>query len=235
MAKNTPAVIEPASTELAVTQADLPGLYEAVDQDARMVPSIYLMQGLSTMVQDGIAKPGDAVLALGTSDLDPVFLVGGPDKRESFTAFVIARRLSYARYTGGDMEWLTKVEFDAARAAGDRDAWTNFHYILAIPEIDAILPARILLTKTGGTKVARQVNTLLDRSIRAGSTDPIAVKFTVKEDVGRASGKKFHAFQVALVSGTPADLAAARTMQAYSVQMHTENDAPIVADDQPGF
>jgi hypothetical protein len=203
-----------------------------------MIPSVYLMQGLSTMVQDGIAKPGDAVLALGTSDAAPIFLVGTDpltgEKRDSFTAYIIGRRLSYARYMGGEMEWLTKAEFDAARAIGDRDAWTNFHYVIAIPDVDPVMPGRLLLTKTGGTRVAHQINTLIDRATRAGSIDPIAVKFTVKEDVGPKSGKKFHAFQIALVSGTPEGLKAAKVMQSYGVRAQVENDAPV-ADDAPGF
>lgn len=239
MAKSLPAVAEPTSNLPAVTAADLPGLYETVDQDARMVPSVYLMQGLSTAVQDGIAKPGDVLLALGASDPAPTFLIGKDpqtgESRDSFTAFVIARRISYARYSGADMDWLDKAEYDAARLAGDRDAWVNYHYILAIPEVDDLLPARILLTKTGGTRIARQINTLLDRQIRAGNTDPIAVKFTVKTDVGKQSGQKYFAFQVALVSGDPQGLAAARAMQAYSMTLRGENDAPEVIADQPGF
>lgn len=233
MAKNSPAVVEPQSTELAVTAADLPGLYESVDSDARMTPSIYLLQGLSTAVQDGIGRPGDVILGLGASDPDPVFLI---DKdHDHFVAYVLARRVSYARYDGASMDWLSKQEYEVARANGDRDAWQNFHYILAIPAVDKIMPARLLLTKTGGTKVARQLNTLIDRQVRTGSTDPIAVKFTVKEDVGRQSGKRFHAYQIALVSPTPEGLETARAMQAYSLQIQHENDAPVIIDDQPGL
>lgn len=233
---NTPAVIESTATEIAtIPAAALPGLYETMDTDDRMTPSLYLMQGLSAMVQAGTARPGDAVLALGNEDPDPVFLIGGPEKRDHFVGYILSRTKSYARFAQGeDMQWMDKAEFEAARALGDRDVWAVYRYVLAIPSVDDVLPARLMLTRTGGTIVARQLNTFIDRSIRSGSTDPVAVKFTVSEKVGKASGKKFFAFNVALVGGDPEGLAIARQIQLSGLAIAQENAAPV-AEDQPGF
>ena len=111
------------STDVTTTtNPALPSLYETVDNRDRQLPSIYLLQGLSQAVQNGIGKSGEVIVGLGADDPEPTFLIGGDSGNDSFTAYILDRRRSYARFEqGGQMDWLDKDEYDAARANGDRD------------------------------------------------------------------------------------------------------------------
>lgn len=216
-------------------EQDLPEMFESGGD--LQSPSIYLMQGLSEAVTSGIAKPGDVLLALGNEDQTPDFLIGGDSGREYFDAAILRSQISYAIIDGGDFEWIDRDQFDMeVNVNKNRDAWRVYRYVVSIPEVDAVLPARLMLTKTGGTSVAKSINTLIARA--QVNHELAQVRFSVATKVGRASGKQYYAFKVGATKLSAEDLAIARAQQAQvalaASRWTGENDAPTgAAVDQP--
>jgi hypothetical protein len=213
----------------------LPDLYETVESNDRQLPSIYLLQGLSQAVQNNIGKPGEVIVGLGADDPDPTFLIGGDTGADSFTAYVLDRRRSYSRYPqGGQMEWLTKEEYDAARQAGERDVWVNWHYVIAIPEVDDFVPMRLMLSRTAGLKASKALNFLVDKSLAMGSM-PVA-KFSVSEATSKTTGSKYSMLMVTSAEATQEGLDAAIKQQQFfgGQQRQSREDAPpLPASNQP--
>jgi len=201
-------------------------------------PSIYLMQGLSSAVKEQLAKAGDVCLMLGSDDTSPVHLIGGDSGADYFDAAILRRQVSYAIIDGADFTWLADLAaFNTERDAGSRDAWKVHRYIIAIPSVDAMLPARLMLTKTGGQSVAKALNSLIDRA--AVDHKLAQVRFSVGVKTNRA-GQQYHAFKVGATKLPDEDLAIAQAMQVEvqrtANQWRTENDAPTgPAVDQPSF
>lgn len=227
------------STEVAVPDGALPVLPNLPEMFDRapdvQSPSIYVMHGQSSAVQNQIARPGEVILALGKDDTNPDFLIGGPDNRDHFNAVVISREVSYAIMPrDSDMEWINKEQYDSERLAGNRDAWTVYRYLLAIPEFDEVLPARLMLTKTGGRITAKALNTIIDRAHALGQF--AQVRLSIVQRVGRESGIKFFSLNVGTTQMPATDLVLARDMQVTASQFRntflTENSPPI-ASDQP--
>lgn len=181
--------------EVATTEAPaLPALYDrgsGISAADIEVQRIYVQADLSQLVKARITEPGDVVMALGADDVDPTWLIGGPDKRTSFDAFILARRRFVARTeSGGDIEWLPD---DYQRAPGEQDVWEGFNYLVAVPEVNDLLPARMMLWKTAGAPVAKRVNTYILQAEMRGTTDPLCVTFTVAEKIGQRSKQRYYA------------------------------------------
>ena len=217
-----------ASTALTAPQsAALPSLYESVETSDRQLPSIYLLQGLSQAVQAGIGKPGQVIVGLGADDPSPEFLVNDP-KDDSFVAYVLDRRRSYARYPqGGSMEWLDKDEYDSARALGERDVWVNWHYTLAVPSVDDTVPMRLMLSKTSGLKASKNLNFIIDKALAMGQM-PVA-RFTVAEATSKTTGSKYHMLMVTGAEADKTGLDAAIKQQQYFGGTRAQDDAPALA------
>lgn len=216
------------TTDLAVPQpAALPSMYESVDNADRQLPSVYLLQGLSQAVQNGIGKPGQVIVGLGADDPDPDFLITDPAK-DSFTAYVLDRRRSWARYPqGGQIEWLTQDEFNEARLANERDVWENWHYTICVPEIDEIVPMRLMLSRTAGRKAAKNLNFIIDKLLAMGQM-PVA-RFSVTEMTSKQTGSKFHALMVTSTEASTEGLEAAAKQQQYFGGTRAQDDRPALA------
>jgi hypothetical protein len=227
MSKNAPAVKDAAPLPA------LPGMYDRVDVADIQLPSIYLQQPLSQGVENGITKPGDGILGLGADDLDPVFLV--TKDKPSFTGFILRRKKSYARSErGASMEWLNESEYQSARINNERDVWSVFQYLVAIPDVDDTVPARLMLWKTSGIKPAKKINYHIDRALAQGNPDPVCIEFSVAQATNK-DGQKYFVWNPKL--GTPTqdgDLEIARRMQSFGLSDPAENEAPV-GDSQPGF
>jgi hypothetical protein len=208
-------------------------MYEAVDNSDRQLPSIYLLQGLSQAVQNGIGKPGEVIVGLGADDPEPQFLIGGTTKAKDFTAYILDRRRSYARFPqGGQMEWLTKEEYDDARRNQERDVWVNWHYVVSIPEIDEAVPMRLMLSRTAGLKASKALNFIIDKNLSMGSM-PVA-KFSVTEATSKTTGSKYHMLMVTSAEATQEGLDAAVTQQQFFAGHAREDAAPaLTAGNQP--
>lgn len=221
------------SNEITTTATTaMPSMYESVDNSDRQLPSIYLLQGLSQAVQNDIGKPGQVIVGLGADDPEPEFLITDP-KKDSFSAYILDRRRSYARFPqGGQMEWLTKEEYDEARRAGERDVWVNWHYIVSIPEVDEAVPMRLMLSRTAGLKASKALNFIIDKSLAMGSM-PVA-KFSVTEATSKTTGSKYSMLMVTSAEATQEGLDAAVTQQQFFAGHAREDAAPaLTAGNQP--
>lgn len=223
-----------SSTEITTQGTTaLPSMYETVENSDRQLPSIYLLQGLSQAVQNDIGKPGQVIVGLGADDPDPQFLVKDA-KKDTFNAYILDRRRSYARFPqGGQMEWLTKEEYDDARRNQERDVWVNWHYVVSIPEIDETVPMRLMLSRTAGLKASKALNFIIDKSLAMGKM-PVA-KFSVTEATSKTTGSKYHMLMVTSAEATQDGLTAAVTQQQYFAG-HAREDAPAAitsGTDQP--
>jgi hypothetical protein len=202
-----------AKTAVTTATDSLPSLYtgDAVGISELEYPKVYVQADLSQLVKARITEPGDVILALGADDVSPDWLIGGPDKRDAFDAFILGRRRFVARQEqGGDIEWLPD---DYQRTADDRDVWVGYRYLLAIPEVNEVLPASIMLWKTSGQGVYKKINTYIQMAQMQGVTDPVCVRFTVTQQVGRKSGKPYWALVPAYVKDpAPGQLAIAKQM-----------------------
>lgn len=185
-----------------------PQLYDRVDAGEVQLPSIYLQAALSKAVQSGTCKPGDVILALGADDPDPVFLIGGPEGRESFDAYIVSRKRVFTTTRNGRLEFLPARDFD------DPDCWEGFNYLLSIPTVDDVIPARLLLTRMAGRIASKRLNFFIDRQLHAGSDDPAHVRFTISSRTNN-KGHNFHVFQTASIPPGE-DVEVARAMREYA-------------------
>jgi len=188
MAKNSPAPVAPAA---------MPSLYSnpaesAVDFGDTVVPKIYLMQPLSQLVEAGVAKSGDAVMALSADDTGAQHLIGGPEGRDEFTAIVLDRHRKVINTADG-FEYLPD---DYVRGPDERDVWVGYNFLVLIPEVDQDVPAKWLLIKTAGAPVFKKINTLLSIHQARGNTDPLAIKVSTTKKTSRG-GQVYNVFTVA--------------------------------------
>jgi hypothetical protein len=184
-----------SKNEIAKAEAPaLPSMYtredDDIDSSALSIRKVYLMQDRSSLVRAKVASPGDVVAAHDSDDEGADFLIGGDEGRTSYIGFVLDRQRVVARIDGSDFEYLPN---DYQRAADERDVWVGYNYLISVPEVDEYLPMKQLFIKTSGTKVYQKINTYIQVQRGLGLTDPVAVEFTVKELIGKASGQPYFA------------------------------------------
>ncbi len=210
-------------TEVATTETPaLPALYDrgsggitAADIE---VQRIYVQADLSQLVKARVTEPGDVIMALGPDDADPTWLIGGPEGRKSFDAFILARKRFVARTeSGGDIEWLPD---DYTRVPGEQDVWEGFNYLVAVPEVNDLLPARLMLWKTAGGPVAKRINTYILQAEMRGQTDPLCVTFGVQQKIGQKSKQQYYALSPKLnPTPDPEHLECAKRMLALGLSL----------------
>lgn len=219
------------SSEIATTSdtstalAPLTPLYDSVDVSDIMLPNIYLLQPLSKAVTDDIGKPGDVILSLGSDDPMPEFLINS-DKTE-FTAYIVGRERFAATTADGSL----RFHPDGKRDPSDPDSWDGWFFFLAVPEVDEVVPARLMLWKTAGMPAARAINTIMERTAFRGDTSPVPVTLSVASKTNKR-GQSYFAFRVA-----PAPVNKDKAEIAKNVQITyaglkrnraAENDAPQI-------
>lgn len=230
MASKDVALAESSGSSLAPITGG--SMFEPVSLNDVVLPRLYLQAPMSNAARAGIAREGDLILAYGADDPAPTFLVGGPDKAEGFTAYVIGREKFAATTSGGGLEF----HADKKRDPSDPDSWEGWFFDLAIPEFEASLPVRWMLWKTAGAPAARSINTLIERKAHAGDYSPLCIKVTVTERTGRG-GHKFNAPVIAPGEARPEDAEVVTAIRDTAVALrdsrYTENEAPVV--EQPSF
>lgn len=213
------------STEVAVPA--VASMFEPTTSADLVIPQIRLVAALSDAARNGHAKEGDLILTLGPDDPMPVHLVGG-DSSDSVTFYVIGRRKFAATTAGGGLTFQDK------RDPSDPDSWDGWFFDVAIPEVDELLPASWMLWRSAGSRAARNLNTMIDRSQAAGNYDPVVVKVSTVERTSR-SGHKYFAPAVAPGEPTPGGLTIAREIMSRMTELKSqqryENSGPKL--DQP--
>lgn len=219
------------SLPAAAAAASLPSMvvtpYEEVSASDVLLPKLYLQQPLSNFVQDGIASPGDVVMATGTDDAMPLTLI---DKdNEYFYAYVVARKKFAATTAGGGLTFHP----DNKRDPNDSESWEGWFFDLAITEHEELVPVRWMLWKTAGAPAARAINTLIERARASGDLDPVRIKVTVKQKSNR-NGQKYFAPQIAVAPPDADELEKAKAIQRQAMALQaargTENAAPAPAE-----
>ena len=229
--KNEVATVEPSGSTLAPMTGG--SMFEAVGLMDVVLPRLYLQAPMSNATRAGIAKEGDLILAYGSDDPAPTFLVGGPDDAKEFTAYVIGREKFAATTAGGGLEFHP----DKKRDPSDPDSWEGWFFDLAIPEYEASLPVRWMLWKTAGAPAAKSINTLIERRAHAGDYSPLCIKVTVTDRTGRTGGHKYKAPVIAPGEARSEDAETVASIRDTAVSLRdsrrTENEAPTV--EQPSF
>lgn len=183
------------STEIATTtEAGLPALPEMgfarstddVTLNDIVLPKIYLQQQLSEFVKSGDAKSGDVVYAGGV-DGYPTHLIGGDSGATEFTAYVINREKFAATTAGGGITFHP----DKQRDPDDDESWEGWFFDLAIPSHEQTLPIRWMLWKTAGAPAAKAINTMIQKRLGEGDTDPLAIRVRVKTKTNRKGQEYF--------------------------------------------
>jgi hypothetical protein len=227
------------STEIATTTgSDLPAMpsgfsssTDDVGLDDIKLPRIYLMQQLSEFVKDGSARSGDIVMAGDTDDV-PVHLLDRKDGPDSFTAYVVNRRKFAATTAGGGIEFHS----DNKRDPQDPDSWEGWFFDIAVEGEQ--LPIRWMLWKTAGRPAAQAINTLIQRALGNGETDPVCIEVKTKSKTNK-KGQEY--FVPVIAKGTPSKeglekaYAVRELALALNASRRTENDAPSEGSSGPSI
>jgi hypothetical protein len=215
------------STTVAIPEgsAALPELYDSADMADIQLPEIRVQQKTSDMVENGTTKFGDVVLSLGSDDVDPVFLIGGPEKRESFKGYIIGRK-KFAASTGQSTGDGFHFHQTAERDEDDPDSWVGYFFMIALPEFDRDIPARIMLWRSGRF-AAKKINFFVAKALKEQGPAP-HVSFGV-ERKENAKGS-WYQLTVQLIQADEG-LADALEMAKFGKLLSTENDAPVQTGD----
>jgi hypothetical protein len=153
-----------------------------------------------------LAKPGDVIIAAGPDDPDAEvvhsFKEGGTGLL--FHVLRLDRGKSYAESGGQLQTWA----YDDPEA--HEKSWTTYTYTIALPEVDASVPYKLLLTRSNnGT--AKRINLVLAKTVQHGNLYDTAFRLTTapkQNDKG-----KWH---VAVVNVVEADLNGLEVAEALS-------------------
>lgn len=131
------------------------------------LPRIYLGQFMSQAVQEGLVKAGQIFSATGADDPDPTILWSSDGKGEfkDGVPFYVLNLKKGKSWTAGPGEELQLFDYDDPAAPAD--AWVTYGYVVAIPALDADVPFKLLLTRTG-KPAALQINTVLMKAAVSG-------------------------------------------------------------------
>lgn len=200
----------------------LPALYDDVSVSDIQLPNIYLQTGQSQGVQNGVTKPGDVILGLGAGDEDPIFLITAD--KPSFEAYVIARK----RFAATTADNRIVFHKDNKKDPDDPNSWEGFFYLLAMPDVDPDIPARIMLWKMAGRRAAQKINNFIERAKMQSSEDVPFTPPRVRFSLQNASSKTGIAYKQWAATLVQADeyLPQALEMMQFGSYLATENVGP---------
>lgn len=202
-----------ASKAVAETSSAVPAMVHRpaleIDGGDIALPRLYIGQFMSDAVKDGIVKAGSIYAATGQDDPDPQVLAAGDPKvgvsRENgITIHILGMRKGKSFSDGGELQL-----FDFHDPAAPKEAWVTYNYTVCIPEVDAEVPFKWLLTKSGAA-TAKSMNMVLMKS--GAPAHEVAFKFwTAKRE--NQKGEWFVA-QAARVDADPANVETAERLSA---------------------
>lgn len=233
------------STDLTpTTDAALPAMYQpgtampSFSMSDIVLPRLTLVSGNSQLLKQKVADDGDVVWTEGADDENPYFLIGGPEKKDSFVGYVVAVENFAATTTGGGMTFHP----DKKRDPDDSNSWEGFFYSISIPELDPMFPARLMLWKTAGRAPSKQLNTMWWKNIGTAQAmnvpvPPMPVKFRLVDKVGFKSAQPYKQFTVGSTPGDPDDLKVAAIVMENASKLIAaqarENEGPAAVSAQP--
>lgn len=199
-------------------------------------PKMYLMQPLSTLVGDGVATPGDVVIADSKDDPGAQFVIGGDSGRDNADVYILDRERIVIYSDGDEFRYLPKDTIIERGNPEHEHVWEGFNYLVAIPEVDETFPVKWMLVKTGGRFVFRALNTYLAKHVGLGKSGPVVVNISVDTKVNRKQ-QKYFVYKVKQVEGTPEGHAVAGRFieQGASLSMGRRETHDLPAGETSGF
>lgn len=166
------------STSVEKAAAQVPDLVRTpaldITADDVALPRLYIGQHMSAAVQDGLVKPGAIFTALGKEDADPNVVWGPPGPKAGEGVLVHILGLSKGKSLSVDGE-LELYDYDDPNAPPE--AWVTYNYTVALPEVDADIPYKWLLSRTGAP-AAKQINLVLKKNAGRGPAWHTPFRFT---------------------------------------------------------
>lgn len=172
--------------ELASTPAALGN----IDGSDVSLPRLYRGEYQSGAVQDGLAKAGCIFVAAGKDDPSPVTIVedGTKDKGVLVHVLSVFKNLSMQDENDELQRW------DFGDPSAPAEAKIGYNFVVALPEVDEDVPAKLLLNKTS-TGTANRINFhLLKHAAAGGQPHELAFRLTLKKRESEKGGQKFRWF-----------------------------------------
>jgi hypothetical protein len=193
---------EVATIEKGAVPALAPTPANELSAEDIALPTIKLGQFMSEHVQEKRVDAGSIFSATSSDDPDPITLwEQGSDDKLRF--YVLALKKGKSVSSDGEL-----VLFDYNDPEAPPDAWVTYNYTVALPNVDAEMPFKFLLTRTG-KPAAQQINTVLAKN---GTTPAYKLAFEL-DCVERSNKKgKFFVPRVKHVEMTEAESAVAENL-----------------------
>ena len=235
MSSTTEVAVPETNTGLAVPMPAMWGDEDEVTASDIKMPEIRITQSNSVTSKEGISKEGDINWIYGADDDAPVKLAGlGKTDNDSFVGYVLTRE-KFAATTAND-----SMDFHPTphRDPNDPKSWEGWFFYVAMPGVDEMVPARMMLWKSS-KQAAQAINGFIQRAKMRGDNDPIAVRFTVARKANdKGSWAIIKAAQVGLANVDQSDLQVAKTQRPLAEAMILSrrsggSSAPVAGADQP--
>lgn len=216
------------STAVAKTKINLPALAptSALDIDSGDIalPRLKLGQPQAKAVQDETVPAYSVYSQNGPDDDYPVVLwKQGDEPGVLFHVLSVTRRLSVT--IEGEL-----FSYELGDPAAPKEAWVTYNYVVCLPEVDADVPYKLLLTRTGAS-TAKQINTVLKRAEGTGPAYLSAFRLTAakrENDKGR-----FAVPRAQMVEATNDGITASSNL---AEMIGDSSPAPVSsASDEPGI
>lgn len=212
------------SNDVAVrATAEVAPLYDRstfdVDASDFALPKVYICQPLTKSVQDGLAKPGDVIVAAGPEDPDAEVVVEFKNPADGLLFHVLRmdKGKSFSENNGPLQTWA----FNDPEA--HPDAWVTYFYTLALPEVDGDMPHKLLLTRSNqGT--AKRINMQLGKALQKGG-NLYDLAFRLTTEPRQKDNHKWHVVVVKLATATQDGIDTAESLS----DMVNANTAPQAA------
>jgi len=188
-------------TDLAQhTNGNVPALYDpasSIDAEDIEFPRLFIAQGSHGFVQEELVRRGSLVLATSGSDPDPNILTLPGDKDGVKLHVLTLRKTKSLTDAEGNLQ-----RFDFNDPDVPPEAWTVYHYLVALPGIEDDIPVKWILTKSG-KPAAQKMNTVLARS--AGTQPVFKSQFTLRTSERNDQARSYRWHVPVIVPSEPSD------------------------------
>jgi hypothetical protein len=232
MSKTEVAVTEPAALPALVNPQALGNL----DSGDISLPRLYKGEYQSGLVQDDVVKKGSIYVAAGADDPDPQVVADKVGDK------VLVHVLSAWKGKSANIDDVGNVvksggtftTWQFEDPAAPREANTDFHYIVILPDVDPDVPVKLTMSKTS-VPAGRKINFLL---LKNPELPPyrLAFELNTKHREGGDAGQKYKWFvwEARNVEAKPENIEAAAKLSALVNQPRNDIERTSTATtDQP--